>query len=195
MKKAIPESYAKIVEILTDAFEVNQSVDFILSAHRNTPWRRAALMRYSLEICQDFGEVWLSEDEKACALILYPQLKKTTLKSILLDLKLILHAIGIFGIGKALRRESMIKLKRAKEHMCYLWFIGVDPRHQGKGLGSKLLLEVIAHAEAKGLPVYLETSMIDNIPWYKRFGFKLYDELSLNYKLYFFKRDGMDTFA
>lgn len=195
MKKAIPESYAKIVEILTDAFEVNQSVDLILSAHRNTPRRRAALMRYSLEICQDFGEVWLSEDEKACALILYPQLKKITFKSIFLDLKLILQAIGISGIGRALRRESMIKLKRSKKPMCYLWFIGVDPRYQGKGHGSKLLLEVIAHAEAKGLPIYLETSLIDNIPWYERFGFKLYDELSLNYKLYFFKRDGIDTFA
>lgn len=73
--------------------------------------------------------------------------------------------------------------------MAYLWFIGVDPLYQRSGIGSRLLKEVIADAGAKGLPIYLETSTERNLPWYQRFGFRIYDELHLTYVLYFLKHE------
>ncbi|MCY1546896.1 hypothetical protein D9M68_829210 [compost metagenome] len=146
-------------------------------------------MEYSIDICSLFGKVWLSDNKEACALVLYPHIKQTSLKSIWLDLKLIFKAIGIGGISKAIRRESLIKEKQSKEHMVYLWFIGVNPKYQHSGIGSKLLQEVIADADAKNLPVFLETSTLENLPWYERFAFKTYEELVLTYTLYFLKRD------
>lgn len=72
--------------------------------------------------------------------------------------------------------------------MAYLWFIGVNPGDQHKGIGSKLLQEIIAFADQKKLPLFLETSTLTNLPWYERFGFKIYDQLELSYTLYFLKR-------
>jgi ribosomal protein S18 acetylase RimI-like enzyme len=177
-----------IIQLLSSAFEDNQSVNYIVLNDDKRTERIAALMDYSFEMCSLFGEVWLSDDRKACALLLYPQNKKTTLSAILLDIKLIFKSIGIGRIKKALDRESKIKSKQSKEPMAYLWFIGVEPSEQGKGIGSKLLQEVITYAENRQLPVYLETSTLKNLPWYERHGFETYDQLDLTYTLYFLKR-------
>lgn len=150
--------------------------------------RVAALMDYSFEMCLLFGNIWLSNDKTACALVLYPHEKRTSLKAVWPDLKLIFRAIGFDGIKNALDRERKIKTKQPKQAMAYLWFIGVDPAEQHKGTGSKLLQEIIAYADKKNLPVFLETSTVENLPWYKRFGFKIYDQLDLGYTLYFLMR-------
>ncbi|MEJ5962887.1 GNAT family N-acetyltransferase [Pedobacter immunditicola] len=189
MIKASKDDKKLIVELLSGSFEDNQSVNYIIRQDTKKPERLRALMEYSIEICSLFGEVWLSDDKEACALILYPHEKKITFRSIYLDLKLIFGAVGLGGIGKTMKREALIKEKQPKEKMAYLWFIGVNPMYQHTGIGSSLLTEVIADSEAKGLPVFLETSTLQNLPWYKRFGFHIYDELNLTYILYFLKRD------
>ncbi|WP_244214270.1 GNAT family N-acetyltransferase [Pedobacter jejuensis] len=71
--------------------------------------------------------------------------------------------------------------------MFYLWFIGVDPVNQNTGIGSELLKEIIEDSRRKAKPIYLETSTLKNLPWYKTFGFKIYNELELSYQLYFLK--------
>jgi hypothetical protein len=174
-----------VVDLLTSSFMDNQSVNYVVRQDESKINRIRALMDYSYEVCKEFGEVWLSDDAKACALVLYPQNKRTTIKSIWLDLKLIVQAMGLNNIQKALNRETKIKKQQPQINMMYLWFIGVDPSEQHKGIGSKLLEEVIADAENKHLPLFLETSVIKNIAWYKRFGFNVYNKLELDYTLYF----------
>lgn len=189
MIKAKPSDKGLIVELLSNSFKENQSVNYIIWKDNKKPKRIRALMEYSIEVCLLFGDVWLTVDKKACALILYPHLKRTTLKSIFLDSQLIFRAIGVTGVVKAMKREALIKEKQFKEPMAYLWFIGVNPMYQHSGIGSSLLNEVIADADSKNLPVFLETSTLQNVPWYRRFGFQVYDELTLTYTLYFLKRD------
>jgi len=189
MIKASYHDKGLVIDILTKSFDSNQSVNYIVKQDKNREKRVKALMDYSFEVCYLFGEVFLSENKKACALILYPDKKKTNLKSILLDIKLILQCVGISNIQKALSRESKIKKLQPKEPMYYIWFIGVDPEYQNTGIGSSLLEEVIADSKRKKRSLYLETSTLKNIPWYKKFGFDIYNELDLSYKLFFLKKD------
>lgn len=188
MKRAKYHDKERIVHILTQCFENNQSVNYITKQDNNRLNRISALMDYSFEMCYKFGEVFLSEDNNACALILYPDKKKTTFKSILLDLKLILKTIGLANIGKAMKREEEIKKLHFKKLIYYLWFIGVDPKHQGLGIGTQLMDDLIKDSMRHQRPIYLETSTLKNIPWYEKFGFAIYNELDLTYKLYFLKR-------
>src|SRR5690606_694712 len=136
--------------------------------------RIRALMEYSVEICFRFGNVYLDEDRAACALILYPHRKRTTFQSVALDAQLAFRAIGLRRIRRVLRREAQIKKIRPGEDMAYLWFIGVDPARQRAGIGSALLRKVIDVTSRDGLPVYLETSVMENLPWYQRLGFTIY---------------------
>lgn len=177
-----------VIEILTDSFKHNMSVNYIIKQDKNKVRRIKNLMNYSFEICYLFGDVFFSDDKNACALILYPDKKKTTLKSVLLDAKLILTCVGLSNIKKTLRREVMIKKLQPKELMYYLWFIGVNPECQHKGIGSRLLKDIIKDSEQKRRSIFLETSTLKNIPWYKKFGFHIYNELELTYKLFFLKR-------
>jgi len=146
-------------------------------------------MDYSFEVCRLFGEIWLSDEKKACVLVLYPDLKHISLKSIWLDMKLIFQSIGLNNIPRVLNREAQVKKLQPKTKMAYLWFIGVDPLHQHQGIGSLLLEEIIANANSKNLPVYLETSTIENLPWYKSFGFEIYNKLELSHTLFFLKHE------
>jgi predicted N-acetyltransferase YhbS len=111
------------------------------------------------------------------------------LKSIFLDIKLILNCIGVENIPKAIKRESAIKKLQPSLPVYYLWFLGVEPSHQDKGIGSTLMAELLEDSAKKNLPIYLETSTVKNLPWYKKFGFDTYHELDLSYKLFFLKRD------
>jgi len=119
---------------------------------------------------------------------LYPDKKKTTFRSILLDAKLVLFSIGISNIKKTLNREALIKQIQPKELMSYLWFIGVQPEYQNKGIGTRLLDAIIKDSTNKNRPVYLETSTLKNLPWYRKLGFSIYQELDLGYTLYFLRR-------
>jgi ribosomal protein S18 acetylase RimI-like enzyme len=185
MKKANAADKSLIVDLLSESFNINQSVNYIVRQDNKRRKRIKALMSYSFDICSLFGDVWLTDDRKACALVLYPDQKKTTFKSIYLDIKLIFQAITLTGISKALNRESQIKRRKLQVPMMYLWFIGVNPLYQSCGIGSKLLQQVMEEAKRMNRPVFLETSVLQNIAWYERFGFNVYDELELDYTLYF----------
>jgi ribosomal protein S18 acetylase RimI-like enzyme len=188
MIKANNEDKKLIVDILTNSFESNQSVNFIVRQDAERVKRISALMDYSFELCFHFGDVWLSDNREACALILYPHLKKLSIRAVWLDIKLIFQAIGISGVLKALKRETQIKDVQPNIAKSYLWFIGVNPLAQHFGFGSQLLHEIIDRANFLKLPLYLETSNVANIPWYQSYGFEIYDELDLGYTLYFLKK-------
>jgi len=188
MVKANYNDKPLVVDILTQSFATNQSVNYIIKQDKNRLGRVRYLMDYSFEVCYLFGDVFLSEDKNACALVLYPDNKKTTLKSILLDAKLIFFSVGLKNIKKTLNRENSIKKIQPKERMYYLWFIGVNPENQNRGLGTKLLNDLIIHSNQKKRPIYLETSTRKNLPWYQKFGFQIYEELDLGYTLFFLKR-------
>jgi ribosomal protein S18 acetylase RimI-like enzyme len=174
-----------VVELLTTSFDNNPSVNYIVRQDDKRIARIKSLMIYCFDVCTLFGDIWISDDQKSCALVLYPEQKKMTLTTIWLDIKLILQAVGLGGIPKTLNREAKIKKKQLQVPMVYLWFIGVSPLYQQRGLGSKLLQHVLDEAKLMNRPLFLETSVLKNITWYKRFGFHIYDTLNLDFTLYF----------
>lgn len=185
MLKATRQDKEWVTDILARSFATNNSVNYIVQQDHKKMRRIKALMEYSFEICTLFGEVFVSENRKAAALILYPDQKKTTLKTLLLDLQLLVQSIGIRNAKKVLNREKRINQIKPKTTMTYIWFIGVDPDYQHNGTGSQLLESIIAQSSR---PIYLETSMVENLPWYERFGFHIYRESDLGYKIYFLKK-------
>lgn len=56
------------------------------------------------------------------------------------------------------------------------WFvmvIGVAPRHQGQGVGRRLMERAMELAEADGYPLYLETESVKNVSFYEHLGFEI----------------------
>jgi hypothetical protein len=188
MIKAQVTDRERVVNMLTPCFDDNKSVNYIIPQDHHRTKRIARLMEYSFDYCQLFGEVYLSGGGQACAMVMYPRKVKTSLRSIWLDLRLIVQCVGPANLRKALKREAAIKKLHPRGGFCYLWFIGVSPEVQRKGIGSSLLEELLEQCDREGLPVYLETSVEGNLPWYAKWGFTVYQELDLGYTLYCMKR-------
>jgi len=179
---------ALIVDILTKAFDSNGSVNYVIKQDKRRAIRIRKLMEYSFEVCWHFGEIYLSDDKNGVVLLLLPEKKKTTIKAFMLDISLVINSIGITRVFSVMKRESMVK-KNHPENFIYLWYIGVTPGFQGKGIGSSLLEAIISLGNQRKRAVYLETSTQKNLQLYKRFGFNIYNEIDFNYKLYLLKRD------
>lgn len=177
----------RIIDILVKAFQENKSVNYIVRQDEKRLVRTRLLMEYAYFMCYNYGHVYLSEDKNACALVLFPHVKKTSLKGLYWDAKLVLKVMGIFNLLKVLKREGLIKKHHPKDPFYYLWFIGVDPLVQGQGLGSALMQQLVNEAESLELPFYLETSTLKNLSWYQKFGFQIYHELEIGYRLLFLR--------
>lgn len=61
----------------------------------------------------------------------------------------------------------------------HLAFLGVDPRHQGQGIGSALLQFALPRIDEQRLPAYLESSNPANVPLYQRHGFEVIREIQV----------------
>lgn len=189
MTKAKTTDKSRVINILTESFNDNQSVIYIIKQDSNRHHRIQALMNYSYKLCSKFGNVYVNESNNGCALVMFADKKKTTIKSILWDIQFVIKSIGIGNIKKALQREATIKKGHPSTPFTYLWFIGTDTSEQGKGIGTALMKQIISDSEKQHRPIYLETSTIKNIPWYQKFGFQIYRELDFGYRLYCMRRE------
>jgi ribosomal protein S18 acetylase RimI-like enzyme len=178
-----------VIDILSAAFNENQSVHYIVRQGRQRERSIRALMAYAFDVCRLSGEVWLSDNRQACLLYIYPERRKMTISSVWLDLRLVVQSVGFRGIKRALNREKQIKGRQPGGKRLYLWFIGVRPDNQQQGAGTRLLQQLIDVAAIESRIILLETSTERNLPWYRSLGFESYDELDLTYHLYFLKKD------
>ena len=81
--------------------------------------------------------------------------------------------------GAALRLVQLVESRHPRTAHYYLGGLGTDPPWQGKGLGSAVLRPVLESCDREGMPAYLESSKESNIPFYRRHGFEVTDEVSV----------------
>lgn len=90
-------------------------------------------------------------------------------------LRQLIPMLSTFGgaIGRALRVSDAIDAHYPAEPFWYLHIAGVDPAHQGRGLGSASIREALARTARDGLPAYLETATERNVGLYQSLGFEV----------------------
>lgn len=66
--------------------------------------------------------------------------------------------------------------RNAPDRYWYLWVLGVDPPHQGRGVGGRLIQPVLKEADATGTACYLETENPRNLAFYGKHGFRVAGE-------------------
>jgi ribosomal protein S18 acetylase RimI-like enzyme len=189
MRKAQNSDKNLIVDILSKSFNENQSINFVVKQNRKRKDRINLLIQYSFFIGMNFGDVFISDDETSCCIMLLPEKKKTTFFSLLWEVKLLFRCIGISNLMKILNREKLLKQHHPDSPFIHLWYIGVLPEYQGNNKGSLLIEEIITYYKLTNKTIYLETSTLRNLPFYKKHGFKVISKINLSYSLYILKRD------
>jgi ribosomal protein S18 acetylase RimI-like enzyme len=92
-------------------------------------------------------------------------------------LPVFLRAAGLRRFGRLLSlRKAMDDNHPMQRPHDYLWFLGVHPKAQSNGIGSRLLQSHCAKLDAQHRGAFLETGMPRNVPFYERFGFSVVKE-------------------
>lgn len=81
---------------------------------------------------------------------------------------------------RALALLNKVEKVHPEEPHWYLGVLGTDPAHQGKGVGSALMQPVLDRCDDEGLGAYLESSKESNIPFYRRHGFEVRGEVTID---------------
>lgn len=93
--------------LLFRSFMENGSVRFVVGSHGNRSARLKRLFRYSTRLAGMCGEIMLSQDRIACAVLLDTDRKrKYSLRRMLLDVRLITGCIGLRRLPGVLQREK-----------------------------------------------------------------------------------------
>lgn len=83
---------------------------------------------------------------------------------------------GFFNIRAWMKWLDEVDKHHPKTPHYYLEYLGVEPCHQGKGLGSALLQHLLNLADDQQAGCYLENANPRNTSFYQRFGFQVMEE-------------------
>jgi len=92
-----------------------------------------------------------------------------------------MHAPGDLAVFRSrslvgLRLQGAMRKVHPREPHWYLYLLGTDPAHQGRGHGSAVLQPVLDRCDDDAQPAYLESSKEANVPFYRRHGFEVRGE-------------------
>jgi ribosomal protein S18 acetylase RimI-like enzyme len=186
MRRGSKKDISLVVSIISASFKDNKSTNFVTG---NNTSKLPALVRYSFYKALLNDGVFINDDDTAACLVLDPNEKKISIRYLYYTLVLTLNVIGLQRIKEVLKREKLISKHQPKHNFLHLWYIGVIPTSAGAGKGTQLLQEILKFYSSSNKMMYLETSTIRNLPFYKKNGFDLVKKIEneLPYILYIFK--------
>lgn len=141
------------------------------------------VFRAGLEYGLRFGDVEMADDGAAIAIWLRPGMTSPHwLRILRAGILGIPFAAGWSATGRILSFLRFIDTAHSRAmpgpHW-YLFGIAVQPGLQGRGIGAALLQHGLKRARSEGLPCYLETTNVHNLPFYEKHGFRLVQETAM----------------
>jgi ribosomal protein S18 acetylase RimI-like enzyme len=127
--------------------------------------------------CFRWGEVYVTQDVKGAACWLPPgKTTSTLIRQIRAGMLRLPFCFRITGFNRLLAYDAMARKLHHEDSPRPHWYlaaIGVDPEHQGQGIGGSLMQPILARADAQNLPCYLETHRNENVRLYEKHGFRV----------------------
>lgn len=129
------------------------------------------------EIGIPHGRVWVANDGEAVAIWTTPQ--STGIGDTFARLAPEFVALAGDRAAQYESAEATMQGHRPQQPIWFLGSIGVDPAHQGKGLGRAVVTPGLEAAADAGVLAFLETSDPGNVRFYRKLGFEITAEYDL----------------
>lgn len=173
------ERIGAVADVVARGFHDNEVWAWVQPDER---WRLRLMARnYRTLIRRVFmrrGAAWTTDDFGGAALWIAPGEPKRLHRDEAAELISLLPWVGS-GLGRAIRSDTTMKEHKPREPHWYLEVLSVEPARQRRGYGSALLAPGLERCDAEGTPAYLETQREANVPYYRRFGFELLEEVTI----------------
>ncbi len=174
VREATEDDYEAAAEALALAFADDPAWAHLLPDDATRAER--LLTFFTVEIAHlvpDHRQVWITEDGGGVALWGRPGGWRVPIWQTLSQTGAM---AAVFGRRLPLAIWTQLRLERHHPRTpghWYLHYLGVEPRHQGRGLGTALLAPVLERCDREGTPAHLEASTDRNRILYERNGFSL----------------------
>ena len=172
----------RAVELLCRAFDNDPLVDWVVRSDA----KREEGMRRFFGVCVrqltlPFGEVWVTEDLTGVAMWTPPARFKVGFAEQLRFAGEAIRGMQLRHVPSRLAAFNEIERHHPKTPHYYLFFLGVDPEHQGERIGSRMMSSMLKRCDAENMPAYLEATHEGLVPFYARLGYKSLEPIELGY--------------
>ena len=172
-----PNDLGELCAVLARAFEDDPVARYIFpSARRRPPGLRSF---FRLQVGHDLlghGGIFTTPDLAGAAVWSPPN--RPTLSGLRGTLALLPVAPYVLGtVVRTVNFLARMESFRPTEPHWHLATLGTEPARQGQGVGSALLAPVLSICDREGIPAYLESSKARNVPFYRRHGFEVTQEI------------------
>jgi GNAT superfamily N-acetyltransferase len=178
------EQHASVVT-LARAFHDDPLFNFLIPDLLSQARAALTFMGSLVADARAFDEVWVARAGAAIVGVAvwlppgsYPRGTRRDAANYRRDTRSVLRLGPRMLAGMRLEAEIQRAHRRVTEQHWYLALLGADPTMQRRGVGSALLEPVLTRADQHAVAVYLETQKQENVPWYRRHGFEVADELA-----------------
>ena len=141
------------------------------------------LMKYSIRYCMRFGEIFTTSSKlEGIALwqledSLVEQSQEDKPRSLFVNWLLFRLRVAL---GESLEKvfslydyTVSVRHELVPSRHWYFFILGVDPKFQGQGFGSRLISPILTRIDKEQLPCYLDTNNEKNVGLAQHYGFKV----------------------
>ncbi|MGB5701471.1 MAG: GNAT family N-acetyltransferase [Polyangiales bacterium] len=174
VRQATANDLETILDVLGDAFTDDPVVQWV------TPKTKYARYAFELTVpsCLGHGHTYIATDGSGAASWLPPGVALASP----VTPGVVLNGLIEYGPGSLVRALATLlqsQKRHPKEDFYYLFTIGSLRSARGRGVGSALMRAGLARCDEAHMPAYLESSNVKNLPFYRKHGFEVVDELRL----------------
>lgn len=178
VRKAGRADVPVLEDVLTRAFEDDPLLAWIIRNDTPAHDHLKSYLSFALRVAtMPYGDVYTTDGLHGAALWSPPGKWKLGPLQQLRGLPSLARGVGLRRLPTVMPALNEIhKLHPAEPHY-YLGILGVDPTHQGRGVGTNLMEPVLQRCDRAAIPAYLECSNERNLPLYERNGFRVKKEV------------------
>ena len=175
IRNATPDEMTHAVAAIVAAFLTDPAARFAWPAARDYLKAMPLAIHEFAGACFEHGTAYITADYYGTALWLPPGVQPNgeALEKVFRDTAKPEHMDDLLATFEKMDQSH------PKEAHWYLPMIGVDPKAQGKGLGTELMRYAIGRCDQHRALAYLETASPRNIPFYERFGFEVMEQFQM----------------
>ncbi len=178
VRRAKPADAPRIIETLVSAFVDDPFVEWVVGGRGEKARRRYfALAAERLTLPHD--TVWMTDDGASVALWAPSESWQLSPLAQLMLMPRVARAVGFGRMNVVGAGVERVERGRPREPYLLLVLLGTVPEAQRQGLAAEVLGPGLRRCDAEGRLAVLDTSVADNLDFYRRYGFEVAREVEL----------------
>lgn len=182
MSEISSPSIEAVAQILAKSFAEDPSFKMVFHQSNDRLSTIQAFFEHFVADAKKRGQITLAPNLQGVCLW-YPadvDIFDTAFEQILIDIvQLIAERVGEEKAQFWQYLIEQVGKHEPQQRRCEVFFLGLKPSAQGKGLGHGLIQPALEYADLHKLPCYLVSSNSRNFSFYKRHGFQEYSSIKI----------------